>query len=52
MAKNSYEVIVPSNYKIRSTDLDTAQILANHYKKAVQILSPATGYMQKSADFT
>ena len=51
MAKISYEVIIPSNHKIRPTELDAAQILANHFKASVKVLCPATGYMQKSADF-
>ena len=51
MAKKEYDVIVPSNLKIRPTEFETAQILANHFKTTVRVLPQSKGFKETSADF-
>jgi hypothetical protein len=51
MAKKVYKVEVPTDYKIRTGELNAAQILAKHYKSNITFLSQAKGYKEKSADF-
>jgi superfamily II DNA or RNA helicase len=51
MAKKRYDVVVPSDYKIKPAELDAAQILARHYMTTVTVLSPSKAYKEKTADF-
>ena len=51
MPKKSYNVIIPSDYNIKTAELEAARILANFYKTDVRVLSPSKEYMVKTADF-
>ena len=51
MAKKTYNVIVPSDYKIQPAELDAASILADYYKTDIRVLSPSKDYKVKTADF-
>ena len=49
--QQTYNVIVPNNYKIKPAELEAAYILSNHFKADVHVLSPSKGFMIKTADF-
>jgi len=51
MAKKSYDVIVPHDYKIQPAELEAASVLADYFKTNVRVLSPSKDYMVKTADF-
>ena len=51
MAKKSYDVIVPHDYKIQPAELEAASILADYYKTNIRVLSPSKDYKVKTADF-
>ena len=51
MAKKSYDVILPSDSKIRPHELEAAGILANHYKTTVRVLPQSKRFKESSADF-
>ena len=51
MVKKSYNVIVPSDSKIKPFEFEAALILADYFKADVRFLSPSKRYKTNTADF-
>jgi len=51
MAKKTYGVDIPKEYKIKPDELEAAWILVKHYKTDIKVLKPSDRFMQRTADF-